>query len=99
MDWFIPGNQILCVSRLEGIRGFVCIVYVRAKEGTSQLWEDRGWSDRYGRLPSPRKNEQEKGRNNTSFFSRVADPQKKRGEERLLYSDPAILAHHTVVPL
>lgn len=43
VDWWVflgKKPQILCVFRLEGIRGFVCIVYVRAKEGLSQqLWE------------------------------------------------------------
>jgi hypothetical protein len=91
VDWWVfPGKnpQILCVFRLEGIRGFVCIVYVRAKEGSSQLWEDRGWSDRYGRLPSPRKRmSRKKGRNNVRVFlfsCSTTHNNKKEEEERLL---------------
>lgn len=70
---------------------------------STTVGEDRGWSDRYGRLPFPRKRmSRKKGRNNVRVFlfsCSTTHNNKKKKKKDYSYSDAATLAHHTVVPL
>lgn len=89
---FLEKNGILCVSRLEGIRGFVCVV----REGSSQLREDRGWSDRYACLPLKRKNE----KRNSGGISFLRNTERKYFFLCVLFFlDVSVLAHHTALPM
>jgi hypothetical protein len=92
VDWWVfpgknPPNSVCLPSR--GYTRFCMYrVCARKRGALSTVGEDRGWSDRYGRLPSPRKRmSRKKGRNNVRVFlfsCSTTHNNKKEEEERLL---------------